>query len=129
MRLPKTIGTAIDHRVTLRDERLELEAKAKDLKAKEAEFDLHIVKLLREKNTTSARSKHGHIATIQLQDIPVVENWDAFFEWMVDNDASDCVQKRPGQGAIRDRVEAGAAPPKGIKFEQKVKISLTKSRS
>ena len=127
MSIPKTIGTAIKKAVALRDERLALQRKADSIKEIEQELHSHIIAMLRKQKSQSAKAG-GHVATIVHKQIASIIDWPTFFKWMVDNDASDCVQKRIAISAVQDRIDNGMRPPHGVALEEKLDLSLTKGR-
>ena len=119
------LGPTIDRLYELREKRLELERRAKDLKSEEFSLRQEIIVLL---GTAGLDKASGHNATASLKTamMPMVTDWDLVFSYVRDNDRFDLLQKRLSTLAWRDLNEAGSLVP-GTEAVEDVDISLTKS--
>lgn len=84
-----------------------------------------ILGAMNESALDSARS--GTVsATITTVDVADVENWDAFYNWMVRKKAYDALQRRPAIKALMDRREGetGKKIP-GVEFNKVRRLRLT----
>jgi hypothetical protein len=119
------IGPTIDSLYALRQRRLELERKTKAMKEQEVALRERIVEMLYGLGLTSAR---GGVATasVTVKEVPVVEDWDAFYQHVKQTDGWDLFQNRISVTGWRARVEEGVVVP-GISVVEDVDISLTKA--
>lgn len=123
--LTTDLGPAIDALYNLREMRLELERKAKGLKEQEQEARNAILDCLEQSGLNKAS---GQVATAgkRISMIPLVTNWDKVFDYIVENDRFDLVQKRISVLAWRENYDEGHVIP-GTEPVEDVDISLTKS--
>ena len=66
-------------------------------------------------NSTGSKSVATESGTFYKQEeiLPTGSDWDAFYDWIKDNDAFDALERRVKKGFIREYMEAnnGAIPP------------------
>jgi len=125
IKLPKTVGTVADNLYKLRDLRLKLQREVDAIKGVERELTDHGIGLLHQQRLTAGR---GKLATFSITQVSVATatDWDALYEWIVDNDAFDVLQRRLNNKAVIDRSEDIAV--EGVKIEGIIKASLTKAK-
>lgn len=128
VKLPKTIGTSIDHLFRMRAQRLAVEKTVKEMKSSEEEMKLHILQLLKKSKLEKAA---GRIATASRTEVTVaqVDDWPAFVTWCVDQDATDCIQRRANSKPLLEREDDGVKLPASVHIERIAGLSLTKSKS
>ena len=56
-----------------------------------------------------------------------VEDWDAYIEWMKENDAYHCVEKRPAKMAVEEIHNESGDVPAGLRFEQTIEFQFRKA--
>lgn len=119
------IGAMIDALYALREQRLGIERKAKELKEEEVQARNAIFDKLAELGLTKAS---GGVATagIKVSIVPLVEDWDKLWEHIIDQGATDLLQKRISVTAWRARYDDGMDVP-GVSKVEDVDISLTKA--
>jgi hypothetical protein len=119
------IGPAIDALYALREMRLGIERKAKELKEEEVIQRNKIFELLANLGLTKAS---GAVATagIKVSNVPLVEDWDKLHEYIKTTGEFDLMQKRISVTAWRARYDEGIEVP-GVSKVEDVDISLTKA--
>ncbi len=126
MRVPKTLGTCIDKMYEVRARRLELQREAEELKKDETALREAALDHMRRDRTTKAT---GKVATFSYRPeaVPVVEDWDAFYDWVSEEGAFECLQRRLNGGACMEYIEDEESNVRGLKVETVNKFSLTKA--
>jgi hypothetical protein len=121
----KDLGPAIDALYALREARLDLERKAKDMKSQELEMRGAILECLDESGLSKAS---GLMATAgkKITIVPLVTDWDQVFGYIKQNDRFDLVQKRISVLAWRATLDEGGLIP-GTEPVEEQDISLTKA--
>lgn len=99
---PKTLGICADRMYTFQQARLELERQIKDIKENERQYGEHLLGLMNQQKLESVKGKVGAISRVEAE-VPTVNDWKKFYAWIAKTMAFDCLQKRPGVGAIQDR--------------------------
>jgi hypothetical protein len=119
------IGTKIDALYALREQRLGIEKRVKELKEEELQMRNAIFELLASMGLTKAS---GAMATagIKVSQVPLVEDWDKFHDYILETGEFDLLQKRISVTAWRARYDDGVAIP-GVSKVEDVDISLTKA--
>jgi seryl-tRNA synthetase len=123
--LPKTLGTSIDRLYSMRQQRLEAQKKVDELKASESELQQHIIALMGKQRTEKASGKLA-TASRSLTDTAEVEDWSAFNDFIIENEALELLQWRPNLGALKERWAEKETVP-GVSRGSVVKLSLRKS--
>lgn len=122
----ESVGALIDELYVLRAERLELSKRVDVLKTQEAQLRAKIIAQLR---NVKLESGSGQMATgsITTSKEARVLDWNEFWQWAVEHNARDVVQKRVSITAIRERWEAGIEVA-GLEAVEVADLSLTKRR-
>lgn len=122
----RSVGALIDELYVLRADRLELSKKVDALKTQEAQLRAKIIAQLRD---IDLESGSGQVATgsITTSKEARMLDWNEFWQWAVEHDARDVIQKRVSITAIRERWEAGVEVP-GLEAVEVADLSLTKRR-
>lgn len=121
---PQTFGAMIDEMYELRNQKSEYESKAKKLKDRMDQLEAAIIIRLDKDETTMSRGKMAS-AILTEQDIPKVDDWDEYYQYIHDNEAFHLLQRRPATTACREMLEAGEVIP-GVSTFTKRSISLRK---
>ena len=56
-----------------------------------------------------------------------VEDWESYVEWMKENDALHCVEKRPAKMAVEEIHNESGEIPAGLRFEQTIEFQFRKN--
>lgn len=119
------LGNTIDSLYRIREERLSIEKRVKELKSNEMDLRNQILEAL---EASGLRKASGDVATcgIKVSTIPLVTDWDQVFSYIKDHDRFDLVQKRISVLAWRSTYEEGEMIP-GTEAVEDVDVSLTKA--
>lgn len=119
------LGDVIDRLYALREQRLGLDKRVKEMKEEEVAIRNKIFEML---GSQGLRRASGAVATagITVATIPLVEDWDKVWAYIKAHDATDLVQKRVSVTAWRARHEEGVVID-GISAVENVDISLTRA--
>jgi hypothetical protein len=125
MGISNDIGARIDMLYELREQRLGIEKRVKELKEQEVQARNDIFELLASMGLTKAS---GALATcgIKVTNVPLVEDWDTLWGYIQQTGEFDLVQKRISVTAWRARFDDGVTIP-GVSKVEDVDISLTKA--
>lgn len=127
MKIPKTIGACADRLYKLREERFELSRKIKEIEAEESEIKNYVINNL---NKHDANGVSGKLANVKVktEEMPIVEDWEAFYKYVTRTKSFDMLQKRINTKAIRERIEdkKDFAKKAGIGSFTTVSVSITK---
>ncbi len=90
----------------------EFEASDGELKAAQEKIEAKMLAFLNDSGTTSAKTDSG---TFYKQEdlIPAGADWNAFYGWIVENDAFDALERRIKKTFIKEYIEShdGEVPP------------------
>jgi len=107
-----------------RQKRLAADRTAKDLKSKEVRLKEEIMHEMLDQDVGFAAGLKIRVK-ISKKSKPQATDWSKVYEYMVENDAMDLVQKRLHEGAIKLRLEDGIEIP-GIEFYEVTDLSIGK---
>lgn len=124
MTLPKTIGACADALYEVRKKRLEAQKVVERLSAEENELREHIIKTLPKSQASGAA---GRLARVQVvtREVPQVEDWDKFYQYVSKTKQFDLIQRRVSDRAVQERWEEGEKVP-GVKVFNLVSVSVNK---
>ena len=103
---PLTTAEIVKKMVEIRDERRKLSARDKELIDEFRPLEMELIVRLDEQGMEKASTKDG-TASINETILPQVVDWDAFYEWIKENDAFYMLQKRPAAAAFREHQDSG----------------------
>jgi len=118
------IGTLIDKMFELRENKRNLASQIKDIDTEMGELELILLDKMNEQGTTQIRSPLA-TATVSQQVVGHVENWDALYQHINENDAFYLLERRLANAAYRELLQMGDELP-GVKPFTKHSISLRK---
>lgn len=127
--IPKSLALCADMMYTLDKERLALDKQSEELKKKVTQLKEHIINNLPASQATGIAGKLVRVR-IEPKERPSVEDWDAFYAFIVKQSKKDpgawaLLQKRPGDAAIKEYWEAGKEVP-GVGHFQYKSLSVNK---
>lgn len=127
MSIPKTMGACADKLYKLREKRYELGRQIKEIEAEEAEIKDYIIKNLSKQEAEGVSGKIANVR-IKTEDIPVVEDWEAFYKYIVKTKSFDMLQKRINTKAVRERIEdkKDFTSKAGVGSFKTISVSITK---
>lgn len=123
--LPDNIGDCVDLLYTARAARLEKEHEVEELKKRETNLRNHIFNTFEVANIEGAK---GKIATVTVGEElkPEVKDWNAVYQYIVENSAWELLEKRMARVAYRELFEAGVLVP-GTEAYLHKKLNCVKS--
>lgn len=90
---PATLGSMIDQMFAIRQQRAELSTEDKKLSAEYEALGAQVMALLDEQGTTMSRAATAS-AVITEEEVAQVEDWDAVYNYIVENEAFFLLQRR-----------------------------------
>lgn len=127
MAIPKTIGACADKLYKLREKRYELSRQIKEIEAEEAEIKEYIINNLNKQESAGVSGKIANVR-VKTENVPVVEDWEAFYKYVSRTKSFDMLQRRINTKAVRERIEdkKDFASKAGIGSFTTVSVSITK---
>lgn len=118
------LGEKIDNLFQLREQIRELDKELQALKADKNELELEI---LGDLDSQGLQLTRGGRATVSISEqvVPVVEDWDAYYEYIQNEGALFLLERRPATAAWRELYESGELPPGTTPFTKR-SLSLRK---
>ena len=116
------LGTAIDDLYLLRQQKAELDKQKKDLQCQIDEAEEKVTQLLNDSGVTLSR---GETATASITEMamPQVEDWDLFYEHILESGDFHLLERRPASRPYRELLEAGIEIP-GLRTFTKRSLSI-----
>jgi len=121
-----TLGHLIDEWKQLRDRRMQSQKSVDALARQERELEYQVLARLQEQDLPGASGVLA-TATRDLVRVPQVKDWEAFYEYVLENEALDLLERRISRLAWRDREELEGPIP-GVGSEQLARVRLTSKR-
>ena len=127
MAIPKTMGACADKLYKLREKRYELSRQIKEIEAEEAEIKDYIINNLSKQESAGVSGKIANVR-VKTENVPVVEDWEAFYKYVSRTKSFDMLQRRINTKAVRERIEdkKDFASKAGIGSFTTVSVSITK---
>lgn len=115
----------VDKRLdTARQARLKAEDKEAGIKKEREELDSQLQILLNKEGTEIWKTPNGKKAEVKKRDFYNIREPKTFFQYVKDNSAFDCLQRRLNNKAIEDRIKEGERVPGVSKYTKRtVKVS------
>src|SRR5262245_360287 len=104
-KFPKTLGACVDLLYTLQQERLELQRQAEEIGKRESVLKEHLIQTIPKSDATGVAGKLARV-TIDSKPVPKVNDWPKFYAYIKKHDAFDLLQRRVGEGAVKERWDA-----------------------
>lgn len=124
---PSNIAKAIQRYVLLRDKlsivRKAYETFEKNVKGRQEVINVMLVEKGHDDGVDSFSSPYG-TAFKKIKKSYRVQDWEAYSEWLIANDAMHCVEKRAAKTAVEEiHNETGLVPP-GLEFIQEIEYQF-----
>ena len=120
----KPTGTMIDDMFELRETKKDLETQVKEINEQMTLLEAELMSKLDDEKQTMGRGLAAS-ASITSAVIPMVEDWETFGQYLIDNDALYLLQRRVAVRAYRELTDAGETIPGTTTFPKRT-ISLRK---
>ena len=120
---PKTASDIMTRLFAIRQQKADLESEVKTLGEEWAGLEAELLRQMEEQGSSRVGIDGLGLAIRTATIVPVVEDWDAFYAFIKDNDMLYLLQKRVGAPAYRELLEAGT-PPAGTRPFEKVTLNL-----
>lgn len=124
IKVPVSLGAAVDMLYQMRATRLALASKVKDLKSGEAEVKTVMMKRFGKDKLEGAAGKIASMS-ITPNDVPTVKDWQKVFAYVKKTGSFDLFQRRLSDEAVKLRWDAGKSIP-GVDVFHDSRISVTK---
>lgn len=122
--LPKSLGRCADAYKEVNAIRLEMDADVKLIKSRETEINEHIIDNLDKGDLTGAAGLKFK-AQIKPGIAGSVTDWELLYDFIVEKDRFDLLNKSLNQKAVKEMLEAGEKIP-GVEKINTKKLSITK---
>lgn len=123
--LPKKPAECADLLYQLREERHALQRRADRLKEAETALSDFFINTLPRSDATGIAGRVARVQ-IEIKPVPQVADWDRLYAYIKANDAFELVQRRLGEGAAKELLDAGEGAKAGLTVFQAKKISCTR---
>ena len=114
----------IDEMFELRESKKEFEVRIKDINEQMTLLEAQLLQKLDDEKQTMGRGSSAS-ASVSNAEIPMVEDWETFGQYLIDNDALYLLQRRVAVRAYRELKESGEEIPGTTTFPKRT-ISLRK---
>lgn len=121
-----TTAQMLAEMVDIREEKRKIKAREKDLNERWRALELELLIRLDEQGMEKASVKNVGTASINETVLPQVVDWDAFYAYILENDALFLLQRRPAAAAYRELLESGDTIP-GVEPYTQRQIGLRKA--
>jgi len=122
--LPKSLGRCADAYKEVKAVRLDMDKDVKMVKARESEINEYIIDNLGKSDLTGAAG-----LKFKAQIVPgiagTVIDWELLYDYIVENDRFDLLNKSLNQKAVKEMLDAGDKIP-GVEKINTKKLSITK---
>lgn len=123
MKMSTTLGATIDALWKIIEERKALSAADKALSEKEQILRDYLQNNFDKSGLGGAKGKYATVS-LKTQTVADVQDWDKFYAYIAKHKAWECLQKRPGITALRERWDAGKEVP-GVSSKEITVLSVT----
>ena len=124
--IPKTLAACADRLYVLRQQRLEIERRAEELKSEERALKVHLINALPKSDANGVEGRVAR-ARITVKDVPTLEDAAALKRYIKRYGAADLLEVKEtlSTKAVRERWKDGKAIP-GVGVFHAVDVSCTK---
>jgi len=107
---PASTGALIDQLWAAREEKRTLEAQVKEVEATIDDLQKNLMERLEAEGLDKATGTKGSVS-ISTNTVAAVEDWDAFWAYIIKNKYTHLLQRRVSDPAYRELLEAGKKVP------------------
>lgn len=120
------IGDKLDKMFELREQKDKLNEELNEVNRKISTLEFSIIQDMEVHELDSIKSGGGS-ATMKIEMYPNIENYDEFFEFLMETGNKDMIEKRVGKAAFRAYFEENNAYPKGLSSYDKVTLNYRRA--
>ena len=121
-----SIGDLAAIRDGLREQKRELEARVSELNKALEQNEQELIEAMTEAGID--KTQVGKLSlSVSTQTLPVVEDWDAFHQYILDNKYLHLLHRRVSSGPFKEILEMDGAPPPGTDTVTKTSINMRKT--
>ncbi len=124
-KFPKPMGARADLIYALRAKRQVAQKIVDEIEAEEKALKELIINELPKSESRGVTGKVANVKVI-IKDVPQVDDWDKFYEYVRKTKRTDLLQRRPAETAINEILDSGKTVP-GVKMFKAVTLSITKA--
>ncbi len=128
--LPSTLGRCADAYKEVSELRLAMQKEVDAVKARENEIKEHLINNLAavgdekdDRDTGASGLKYR--AQVKRDEVPVVDDWEALWDYVFEQDRVDLMQKSIARKAVMEMIDQGEEVP-GVSTMYVKKLSVTK---
>ena len=126
-KIPTSPAAIADLLGKTREDRLEADKKAAELKAREVELQNRLIDLLPVSDATGVAGKLWRVQVVEKERVQMdAAQWAEFYKYMSRTKRFDLLQKRVSDAAAKELLAAGKTIP-GVKIETYKSVSLKKA--
>lgn len=112
----KELGAMADQYWEIKNKRLAADKVAAAFKLEESKLAALLIQEMREQEISGVGGQTIRLAMDSPTMEPVVKDWTAYYQYIVDNRAFELLERRPGRAACKERWEQGVEIPGVEKF-------------
>jgi hypothetical protein len=120
----QSLGSLIDEYYDLRERKRELDKEVKEVAAEMTAIEERVINALDADEVTMSRGRRASAAVTE-SEVPVVEDWDAFQTYVLENEALHLLERRASVAAWRELKDSGEMVP-GTRPFKKRSLSVRK---
>jgi hypothetical protein len=120
------IGDKLDKMFELRQKKDKLNEKLSEINKAIDQLEFSIIQDMEVNELDSIKAESGS-ATKKMEMYPNIEDYDAFFNFLVETGNKDMIEKRVGKAAFRAYVEENNKYPDGLGAYEKVTLNYRKA--
>lgn len=124
IKFPKSLGLCADAYYELREKRKAAERIAAEIKRDEDAYKEHLISSIPKGDLSGVKGKLCGVTVVN-DDVPQVEDWDAFYKYLAKTKEFDLMQRRLSAEAVELRWAQGKKVP-GVKSFKVTKLSVSK---
>jgi len=122
--IPSSLGRCADELKKVKDLATAMQKEVDVVRKRASELQEHLISSLGSEEYDTGAAGKTYRAQLKISEKPTVEDWEQFYDYVVDEDRFDLLQKRLSDKAIMDTLVDGTIP--GINTILLKSISLTK---
>ena len=124
MEFPSTVAECADLLWVVREERLFADKTAAKLKEREEAIKAHLIETLPKSEATGVAGRLARVSIVN-KIVPQVKDWAKLYAYIAKTKSWELLQRRVGEGAVRERWDAGKEIP-GVEHFTAVTVSINK---
>lgn len=115
---PLTVGSIIDHLWTIREEKRVMTAQLKEVETRLSSVETMLMNRLETEGMDKATGRKASVS-VSTNVIADVQDWDAFWKYIISKKYTHMLQKRVSEPAYRELLEKGVKVPGVVPFTKR----------